>query len=346
MKKLPGGGDSFYNNAMKLVVILPALNEAATVGRVVQALPRAIPGVDEVEAIVIDDGSTDATAETARAAGARVISFGRNRGLGRAFAAGIEAALAAGADLIVNIDADGQFDPGTIPELIRPLLEGKAEFATCTRFARKELVPQMPWLKRWGNAVLAWGISRLTGRRFTDVACGYRAYTRETALRLNLFGDFTYTQETFLDLVRKQVPMTEVPLPVRGEREFGQSRIADSLLRYGLRAGSIILLALRDTRPLTFFGSIGAGVSLLGVLAGGFVASHWLATGHTSPYQSLVTVSALLLILGFLLIVLALVADMLGRLRRNQEEILYLQKKSNFRSAGGAQGTAPGKQGN
>ena len=316
---------------MKLVVILPALNEEATVGKVVRAIPRAIPGIAQVEAIVVDDGSTDRTAQEAEAAGAAVISFGRNRGLGRAFTAGIEAALRAGADLIVNMDADGQFDPATIPELIRPLLEGRAEFATCTRFARPDLIPRMPWLKRLGTAAVAWIISRLTGARFSDVSCGFRAYTRETALRLNLFGDFTYTQETFLDLVRKKVSIAEVPLPVRGQREFGQSRMADSIVKYGLRAGSIILLAVRDTRPLAFFGSMGLLVSCFGVAAGAWVGIHWLRTGQTSPYSSAITVSTLLLILGFLLIVLALVADMLGRLRRNQDEILYAQKKNEFR---------------
>jgi len=316
---------------MKLVVILPALNEEATVGRVVQAIPRTIPGVDQVEAIVVDDGSTDRTAAEALAAGATVVSLGRNRGLGRAFAAGIEAGLKAGADLIVNMDADGQFDPAAIPDLIGPLLQGRAEFATCTRFAWPDLIPKMPWIKRLGNDGLAWAISRLTGTRFTDVSCGFRAYTRDTALRLNLFGDFTYTQETFLDLIRKRVPMVEVPLTVRGEREFGPSRMANSVLKYGLRAGSIILLALRDTRPLAFFGSIGLFVIWLGAGAGAFVGIHWLQTGQTSPYSSGITLSALLLILGFLLIVLALVADMLGRLRRNQDEILYLQKKNELR---------------
>jgi glycosyltransferase involved in cell wall biosynthesis len=316
---------------MKLVVVLPALNEEATVGKVVRAIPRSIPGITGVEAIVVDDGSTDRTAAEAQAAGAAVLSFGRNRGLGRAFTAGIEAALRAGADLIVNMDADGQFDPATIPELIRPLLEGRAEFATCTRFARPDLVPEMPRIKRLGNAAVTWIISFLTGVRFTDVSCGFRAYTRETALRLNLFGDFTYTQETFLDLVRKKVLMVEVPLPVRGQREFGTSRMANSVLSYGLRASSIILLAVRDTRPLTFFGSIGLLVTSFGLAGAAFIGVHWLLTGMTSPYSSGIDISILFLILGFLLIVLALVADMLGRIRRIQDEILYAQKKNELR---------------
>jgi glycosyltransferase involved in cell wall biosynthesis len=312
---------------MKLVVIVPALNEEATIAGVLDNMPTAIPGVDAIEKIVVDDGSSDRTAEIAREHGARVLRHPVNRGVGAAFAIGLHAALEAGADIIVNIDGDGQFDPRQIAELIRPVVEGKADFATCSRFAKPELIPRMPKIKLWGNKWMSYIISAVTGHRFYDVSCGFRAYRRDTALRLNLFGSFTYTQETFLDLARKQARIVEVPLPVRGEREFGTSRVAGSLSRYALRAGSIILLSLRDTRPLVFFGTIGLIVFLFGSGAGAFLFSHWVQTGHTSPYQSLVTLSALLLILGFLLIVLALVADMLGRLRQNQEELLYLLKK-------------------
>lgn len=314
---------------MKLIVILPALNEEATIATVLAAIPRSIPGLAAIETIVVDDGSTDRTSELARRQGATAIKHPENRGVGTAFATGIHAALAAGADLIVNMDADGQFDPAGIPELIRPLLEGRADFATCTRFARRDLLPKMSLIKRLGNRGMTMIINAVTGNRFTDVSCGFRAYTRDTALRLNLFGAFTYTQETFLDLARKGARMAEVSLPVRGEREFGTSRVAGSISRYAVRAGSIILFSLRDTKPLTFFGLIGFLVSVLGIAAGAFVFGHWLQTSPhmTSPYQSFVTLSVFLLILGFLLIMLALVADMLGRLRRNQEESLYLLKK-------------------
>jgi glycosyltransferase involved in cell wall biosynthesis len=312
---------------LKLVVIIPALNEEKTIAAALDGVPASITGIDQIAKIVVDDGSTDQTAAIAAARGATVARHTENRGVGAAFSTGIRAALEAQADIIVNMDGDGQFDPAGIPELIRPVLDGRADFATCTRFARPDLVPRMPLIKKWGNRWMCMIINAVTGGRFTDVSCGFRAYTRETALRLNLFGDFTYTQETFLDLAQKRIRMAEVPLKVRGEREFGKSRVAGSLIRYAVRAGSIILLSLRDTKPLIFFGMIGLTALAAGVAAGLFVFSHWLETGMTTPYQSLVTVSALAVILGFLLIVLALVADMLGRQRKNQEEILYLLKK-------------------
>jgi glycosyltransferase involved in cell wall biosynthesis len=312
---------------VKLVIIIPALNEEASIQSVIKSIPENLPGFDQVQSIVVDDGSTDRTAELAQAAGAKVVSHGQNRGVGAAFSTGIQAALTAGADLIVNMDGDGQFDPQTIPGLVQPILDVQADFVTCTRFADKKNIPSMPWVKRYGNRMVAGIINILTGGHFTDVSCGFRAYTRETALRLNLFGEFTYTQESFLDLVQKRVIIKEVPLLVRGEREFGKSRVASSIPRYALRAGSIILLALRDMRPLTFFGLPGFIAIILGLIAGGFVLGHWLATGQTTPYQSLITLSAVLLIIGFLLGILALIADMLGRIRSNQEQILYLQKK-------------------
>ena len=316
---------------MKLAVVVPALNEEATIAAVLDNIPAKIEGIDEIEKIVVDDGSTDRTAEIAAGHGACVVRHAINRGVGVAFSSGIHAALQTGADIIVNIDGDGQFNPAHIADLIRPVVEGRADFATCSRFAKPELVPVMPTIKRWGNAWMALIVSAVTGHRFYDVSCGFRAYRREAALRLNLFGAFTYTQETFLDLARKNAKIVEVPLPVRGEREFGKSRVASSISRYALRAGSILLFSLRDTRPLAFFGTIGLLVLFLGSGAGAFLFAHWLSTGHTTPYQSLVTLSALLLILGFLLIVLALVADMLGRLRQNQEELLFLLKRESYR---------------
>lgn len=319
---------------MKLAVIIPAYNEEKTVGDVVRGVPRDLEGIEATDVIVIDDGSTDRTAEVARNAGASVISHEDNRGVGAAFHTGMDAALERGADIIVNVDGDGQFNPEDISRLISPIRDEGYGFVTCTRFGDPELVPDMPWIKRWGNHLMARLINWIIrGGDFTDVSCGFRAYSREAALRLTLFGKFTYTQETFIDLAGKDVRMTEVPLPVQGEREHGRSRVAGSLWHYGVQAGTIILRAMRDTRPLTFFGSIGLSVFLLGLLCGLFVFLFWCFTGHTTGVRSVLFGSATFILLGFLLGVLALVADMLGRVKQIADEGLYLQRRGWFGSA-------------
>jgi glycosyltransferase involved in cell wall biosynthesis len=316
---------------MKLVIIIPALNEAPTIASVIGHIPPKIEGIDATEVVVVDDGSTDGTADRAREAGASVIGHPLNRGVGVAFATGVDAALRRGADVIVNMDADGQFDPADIPDLIRPILQGGYGFVTCSRFARSDYVPEMPWARKWGNILMTRLVNRVLWRaHFTDVSCGFRAYSRETALRLNLFGRFTYTQETFIDLASKGVTMAEVPLRVRGVRETGDSRVARSLWVYGVRAGAIILTALRDVRPMSFFGAIGLAVFLFGVLLGLLVFGYWCVTGQTSPIRSVLLGSGTFMTLGFLLAVAALLADMVGRLRITMEEIRYAQRKADY----------------
>ena len=146
---------------MKLVVIIPALNEAETIAEVIGRIPAVIEGVDSTEVVVVDDGSTDDTAARARAAGAVVMSHAGNRGVGAAFATGLDAALRRGADVIVNIDGDGQFDAADIPALIQPVLSGGYGFVTCTRFGRPDYVPEMPRMRRWGNLMLARLVNRV-----------------------------------------------------------------------------------------------------------------------------------------------------------------------------------------
>ena len=310
----------------KIAVVVPAYNEEKTIGSVIKAIPRDI--ADDVKVIVIDDGSTDNTVKVAKESGAdKVVSHNTNKGLGIAFQTGIETALKTNADIIVNIDADGQFNPGDIPRLIRPIIEGKADMVTCSRFVDKNLEPDMPWLKKFGNRRFTNIVNRLADGNFTDTQCGFRAYSREAALRLTLFGRYTYTQEVFLDLARKGMKIMEIPCKVKGERE-GESRLIKNVFSYGFKSLLIILRSYRDFQPLRFFGGIGLGMFTPGVVIALALAIRLLLIHRIYPYMSLVYVSLVLIIVGVLLIVLALVADMYVRQRDLQEEILYRLKKN------------------
>jgi glycosyltransferase involved in cell wall biosynthesis len=320
---------------LRLLVILPALNEAKTVASVITGIPKQIPGVREIEVLVIDDGSTDATTQEAQRVGARVIRHNSTMGVGIAFASGIRYAVDAVADLIVTIDADGQFDPADIPTLIRPVIERRADFATASRFADPSLVPEMPALKRWGNRMMARLVSRLTGQTFFDVSCGMRCYSRRAALVLNPMGKFTYTQEVFLNLAFKQLSIVEVPLAVRGEREHGESRVANNLWRYALNTSGIIFRSYRDYKPMLFFGAIAALAFLLATGLGGFLLIHYLATGSFSPHKWAGFGSASVAIFGLLLLFMGVLGDMLNRHRVYLEELLYRQRDRRTRGGPG-----------
>lgn len=315
---------------LRLVVVIPALNESATISSVIKSVPRQLEDIDEVVVLVVDDGSTDDTSELAIDAGALVVRHPKNLGVGAAFATGIERALRIGADVIVNMDADGQFQSADIARLIRPITREGFGFVTCTRFGDPEKIPTMPWVKKMGNKGMCWIINRITGTKFTDVSCGFRAYTRETAMRLNLFGYFTYTQESFIDLANKGIAMKEVPLIVRGVREHGKSRVASNLWLYAIRTIGIIARAMRDTKPLHFFGLIAFGLTLLGISAYGFVGCWWLSTGRTAPWTSLLSVGNIFSTFGVGVGLLALISDQIGRGRKIQEQLLYFQRRSFF----------------
>lgn len=315
----------------RLLVVIPCLNEAATLADVIGRIPPAVPGVARVDVLVIDDGSTDDSAAIASHAGARVLRHSRNRGVGAAFASGSERALLDAHDLMVWMDGDNQFDPADIPALIAPVLAGDAAMATASRFVDPALVPaDMPPLKLWGNHMMAWLISRLAGQRFHDVSCGFRAYSQEALLRLNLQGAFTYTQETFLDLCGKGLAIVEVPVRVRyfpGRR----SRVAGNLVVYGLGTLNIILSWYQEHRPIRFFGSlaallIGGGAIPLGLLLdqdiGGTPDSGlvWAGVG-----------GGVCLVIGAALMVTAFVSRTLSRLAAGQDRLLYLAKRDLLR---------------
>lgn len=316
---------------MRVVVTIPCLNEERTVAQVVAAIPRQVDGAT-VEVLVIDDGSTDETSLRAREAGAEVHRHRVNLGLGRAFRSGIEVALGMGADVVVNIDGDGQFDPADIPLIAGPVLRGEADMATASRFKVAELVPVMPTIKRWGNRWVAQIVRLLTGKQFSDVSCGFRAFSREALLRMNLFGTFTYTQETFMDLLFKERTILEVPVKVRGTREFGTSRVASSIPRYAFRSLDIMLRAFVGYRPLAFFTVIAMIFAGMALLPLGFLGHHYWTTGGFSPHIWAGFVGGSFAFLAIITLVLGIVADMLVRIRLNQEEILYRMKKEHWQT--------------
>jgi glycosyltransferase involved in cell wall biosynthesis len=310
----------------RLIVVIPALNEEKTIERVVRAIPRSISGVGEIDILVVDDGSTDRTAELARGAGAEVVHHPTPRGVGAAFQTALAEAIDHGADLIVNIDADGQFDPADIVKLVAPIIAGDADFVTASRFIDPKLLPDMPLVKRWGNRMMSRLISSLVGQRFFDVSCGMRCYSRRAALSLNLLGRFTYTQEVFLNLAFKHFRIAEVPIRVRGDREFGKSRVAGNLFRYATRTTRIIFRCYRDYYPMRFFGFFGVVLMAASAGFGGFLIWHYLSTGSLFPHKWAGFVAAALSFLSVAMFFAGMIGDMLNRHRIYLEELLYRQR--------------------
>ncbi|MBN1274304.1 MAG: glycosyltransferase family 2 protein [Candidatus Aminicenantes bacterium] len=314
----------------KIVVLSPAYNEEQSIASVLRKIPRKWKADIQVEVVVIDDGSTDRTAEIALQEGAEVFSHTRNMGLGVAFRKGLHRGLEKGADVIVNIDADGQFNAEDIPKLVEPILQGKAGFVTASRFKSADLRPKMPLIKRIGNRFISCVISRIVGGKYKDVSCGFRAYSRDAALKLNLFGRFTYTQETFIDLAVKDVSILEVPVKVTGERRFGKSKISSNLFVYGFKTMRIIIGALRDFKPMVLFTFFSLFWFVIGSITGIFFMDHYLRTGSFRPQTWAVFVSAGSFLLALFLMITGLVMNMFGRMRINQEKLIFFARKNYY----------------
>ncbi|NQV91412.1 glycosyltransferase family 2 protein [Candidatus Woesearchaeota archaeon] len=312
-------------NKLNVVVMIPAFNEEQTIGTVVKGIPRDC--ADSVKVLVIDDGSKDQTVALAKKAGAdKVFSHKTNLGLGITFKDGITEALKMGADIIVNIDADGQFNSNDIPRLIQPIIDNRADMVTCSRFKDKKLTPKMPKIKIFGNRFFAELLNVFLNKKFYDTQCGFRAYSKEAAMRLTLFGRFTYTQEVFIDLARKRFRIMEIPLKVIGERN-GKSRVVKNVFSYGLKVMLIIIRSARDYEPFKFFGFPGFMMFCLGTFSSIILFIRWLIVSRVNPYMIIVYGNVFLIIVGLLLMILGLIADMMDRNRQLQEEILYYEKK-------------------
>lgn len=318
----------------KLIVISICKDEVATIGKVLDKIPAKIKGIQAIEKWVIDDGSIDDTAKVAAEHGAQVKHDGMQRRLAFRFREATELALSRGADVMVNIDGDLQFDPAEIPKLIQPIIDDTADFVAANRFEDAESGEirrplGMPIGKYLGNKLGAKVVSRLSGRSFSDVTCGFRAYNRNALLALNINSDYTYTQESFQVLAMKKMRITAMPVSIK-YYPGRKSRVVRSFHQFLFGSALNILRAYRDYAPLKFFGNLGFVFFLPGILCLIFTAAHWLVTHVFSPYKAVAFAGIYLFSMSLFVWALALVADMFDRMLGNQEKILEQIKRQRF----------------
>ncbi len=301
---------------MKLIIQIPCLNEEASLPTTLAALPRTLPGIDCVEWLIVDDGSTDRTVEVARELGVdHVVRFGTNQGLARAFMAGLEGAIRAGADIIVNTDADNQYDSADIPKLIEPILAGRAEMVIGAR-PIDEITHFSPW-KKLLQKVGSWVVRKASGTSIPDSPSGFRAFSRNAALQLNVFSRYTYTLETIIQAGQKGIPITWVP--IRTNADLRPSRLVKGIADYVRRSVFTILRIFLLYRPLRSFFWVGSAFITPGFL----LLVRWLVfylQGSTRVRAPSLILAAILILIGFETWILGFVADLLAANRRLLEE--------------------------
>ena len=302
--------------ALKLIIQIPCYNEAATLGVTLRELPRRVPGFDRVEWLVIDDGSRDDTVRVAREGGVdHLVQLPVNRGLARAFMAGLEACLRAGADVIVNTDADNQYHAGDIPALVAPVAEGRADMVVGARPIEQiaHFSPLKKLLQRLGSRV----VRAASNTNVPDAPSGFRAFSRAAALQLNVFNSYTYTLETLIQAGNKG--MTVVSVPVRVNADLRPSRLVRSIPQYLFRSALTIGRIFLTYRPLRVFLTVSAALFIPGVLIG-VRFLYEMARGHGQGHVQSLILTAILLLASILFFVLGLLAELISVNRRLLED--------------------------
>jgi len=308
---------------MKLIIQIPCYNEESTLPKTVADLPRHIDGIDEIEYLIINDGSLDRTVEVARELGVHhIVSFRQNRGLALGFMAGIDACLHLGADIIVNTDADNQYCGADIAKLVQPILEGRADIVVGERPIDDiaHFSPFKKRLQRMGSLVV-----RITsGTNIPDAPSGFRAFSREAALRLNVTNAYTYTLETIIQAGNNRMAITSVP--IRTNEQTRKSRLFKSMWSYVQRSMTVIVRSYVMYRPLKVLGTLGIATTLLGILLGIRFLIILFTQGSAGHLQSLLLAS-LLIMLGVQVFVSGLLADIVASNRKLLEDIQYRVRK-------------------
>jgi glycosyltransferase involved in cell wall biosynthesis len=301
----------------KLIIQIPCYNEERTLGTTLSALPRYLPGIDKIEWLVINDGSRDRTVEVAKEHGVdHIVSFPTNQGLAKGFMAGLEAGLKAGADIIVNTDADNQYCADDIPKLVQPILLGQADMVVGARpiWQTKHFSYIKKLLQNFGS-----GMVRLASNTdIPDAPSGFRAFSREAAMQLNVFNSYTYTLETIIQAGQRG--MAVVSVPIRTNPNLRRSRLVKSIPSYVMRSTFTILRIFMVYKPLRFFLLLGSIPTALGTLLGVRWLLLFLLVDPTRSRTPSLILAAILILIGFQLWMFGLVADLLATNRRLLEE--------------------------
>ncbi len=308
---------------MKLIIQIPCYNEAKTLPITVSHLPRKIEGIEIIEILVVDDGSTDETVQVARQLGVHhIVRLNRNKGLATGFTAGLDACLRLGADLIVNTDADNQYAGEDIAKLVRPILMHEADLVIGDR--NTGAIAHFSWTKKRLQWLGSWFIRQLSGSTIPDATSGFRALSRDAALRMNVLSKFTYTLETIIQAGKKNIAMTHVPVEINPK--LRESRLFSSNWSYIKKSLATIVRIYTMYEPLKMFSYIGGTAFGLGLLLGLRFMYYYLTVGGAGHIQSLI-LAAVLLIVGFQIFVMGLLADIIGSNRQLIENILYRVRK-------------------